>query len=358
MTIQYMENFQSYGPETYISTGNVDALLQGLPWAQAYGGLVTDPDVNASGYVWQLGIGSVYGDNRIALPSVTDKVGVAFRRYIANLPTSDSHRCVLASFRDAANLELYGFVIETNGAISLYKEQALGGYSFASKLDTTTNPVMAPQSWFHYEIFLDLNAGEYEVRIEGVPVMSGTGLTLLENIYSVNFGVRTGTGNTPTDSYMKDFVLWDGSGTDNNDFVGPVSVFTLRPNGDVSSGWTRSAEDFDYKVLDDITPDDTNYISADDTPPAASIVELTNLSDEIVGIRGLQMMVRARKSDGGDAVLQLSMLSDGSEDLGATHSITTAYKYWFDVSELDPGTGAAWDPIAVNEATFKINRTT
>lgn len=347
MSIQFMDNFQFYGTST-------SKMLDGLPWSAVVGSLTTDPDPNASGNVLRLSSAvnnSNTADTRLSLPTVTNKVGCGMRFYMGVLPSSSGVRPVILGYRNLSNNKIYDWIIETNGSLSLYDGSG-------TLIATTTNPVMAPRSWFHYEFYVDLNVGTYEARIEGVTVLSGSGLTLLQNVYLVGMSPRQNLGsNTGAQNYMKDFILWDSAGSNNNTFLGPVAVFLLKVNGDVSSGWTRSAGSTDYELLDETTPNDTDYITADDTPPAASIMTLEDLGPEIVGVRGLQMMARAKKSDGGDATLQLSMLSDGSEDLGATHAVTTAFKYWWDVSELDPSTGSLWDPIAVNEATIKINRT-
>jgi len=347
MSIQFMDNFQFYGT----STSN---MLDGLPWSAVIGSLTTDPDPNASGNVLRLSSSannSNTTDTRLSLPSVTDKVGCGMRFYMGSLPSSSGVRPVVLGYRDLSNSKIYDWIIETNGSLSLYEGSG-------TLIATTTNPVMAPRSWFHYEFYVDLGAGTYEARIEGVTVLSGSGLTSLQNVYLVGMSPRQNlNSNTSSQDYIKDFILWDASGSNNNTFLGPVAVFLLKVNSDVSSGWTRSTGITDYQLLDETAPDDADYISANSTPPAASIMTLEDLGSEIVGVRGLQMMARAKKSDGGDATLQLSMLSGAAEDLGATHAVTTGYKYWWDISELDPDTGSLWDPLAVNDAMIKINRT-
>lgn len=349
MSIQYMDNFQFYGT----STTN---MLDGLPWSVITGSLVTDPDVNATGVVFRLTASSSNSnttDTRLSLPSVTNKIGCGFRYYMNTLPTGATVRPSILALRDLSNNKIYDFVIETNGAVSLYDTK-----STMTLVETTGNPVMAPKSWFHYEIYVDLDAGTYEVRIEGTNVLSGTGLLNLEDVYSLGFSSRQNLGSgTSALNYIKDFVVWDASGSSNNTFMGPVAVFLLKVDGDVSSGWARSSGSTDYELVDETTPDDADYISADDTLPAASIMTLENLSADIVSVRGLQTMARAKKADGGDAKLQVSLLSNGDEDLGADHAVTTAFKYWWDISELDPDTGTAWNPVSVNSATIKVNRT-
>lgn len=347
MSIQFMDNFQFYGT----STTN---MLDGLPWSEITGSLTTDPDPNASGNVLRVTSSSNNSnttDTRLALPSVTRKVGNGFRFYMNTLPSSSGTRPVILGYRDLSNSKIYDWIIETNGSLSLYNGSG-------TLIATTTNPVMAPKSWFHYEFYIDLTAGTYEARIEGVTVLSGTGLTLLQNIYGLGYSSRQNlTNNTNALNYMKDFVIWDASGSNNNTFLGPVAVFLLKVNGDVSSGWARSSGTTDFELLDETSPNDADYIYAGTPPPAPSIMTFEDLGPEIVGVRGLQMMARARKSDGGDATMQLSLLSNGFEDLGGTKAVTTGFKYWYDISELDPNTGALWDPIAVNEATIKVNRT-
>ena len=349
MSIQYMDNFQFYGT----STTN---MLDGLPWSVITGSLVTDPDVNSTGTVFRVTASSSNintTDTRLSLPSFTNKIGCGFRYYMNTLPTGATVRPSILALRDLSNNKIYDIVIETNGAVSLYDTK-----STMTLVETTGNPVMAPKSWFHYEIYMDLDAGTYEVRIEGTNVLSGTGLVNLENVYSLGFSSRQNLGSgTSALNYIKDFVVWDSSGTSNNTFMGPVAVFLLKVNGDVSSGWTRSSGSTDYELLDETTPNDADYISADDTLPAASIMTLENLSADIVSVRGLQTMARARKADGGDANLQVSLLSNGDEDLGGNHPVTTAFKYWWDISELDPDTGTAWTPVSANAATIKVNRT-
>lgn len=347
MSIQFMDNFQFYGTSTA-------RMLDGLPWSDISGSLDTDPDPNASGRVLRVTSSSNNSntlDTRLALPSVTSKLGTALRFYMNTLPGTSGTRPVILGYRTLANAKIYDWIIETNGSLSLYD-------GAGTLIATTTNPVMAPKSWFHYEFYIDLTAGTYEARIEGVTVLSGSGLTSLQNIYLLGFSSRQAfSDNSNALNYMKDFVIWDASGSNNNTFIGTVTVFLLLVDGDVSSGWTKSTGSADFSLLDETTPNDADYISADSTPPAASIMTLQDLSNEVVGVRGLQTMVRAKKSDGGDATLVVSMQSNGVDDAGSNKAVTTGFKYWFDISELDPNTGSLWDPLAVNAAYLKINRT-
>jgi hypothetical protein len=103
--------------------------------------------------------------------------------------------------------------------------------------------------------------------------------------------------------------------------------------------------------------DDSSYIEAGDPPPAASIVELDDLPADVVSVRALMSLVRAQKSDAGDATLQVGIKSASNDDLGTDRVISTAFTYYWDLSEVDPDTAAAWTPSAVDAAQLQMDRT-
>ena len=337
MAIQFMDNFQSYGT-------SLSYMLDGLPYAQvSSSALVADPDGVSSGRVL------VYAVMRVALPNVTSKVGAAFRCWMSQLPAGPTNRFSVALFTDPGNSVIRAnFIVEPNGAMTI--QDAAG-----TIVATTTNPVVAPQSWFHYECMVDTSTGDYELRIEGITILTGTSALLVAStIGNIRFFGSGVGGPTP---YLKDLIIWDGTGTVNNNFMGTVSVYTLALNSDVSSDWTPSTGTSDYQLLDETTPNDADYISAGIAVPYSSVMGMSDLASDVVAVRGLQTMVRASKSDGGDATLVVGVKSATNTDTGANHAVTTAKKYWFDISELDPDTGALWDPLAVNAANLVIDRT-
>lgn len=106
-----------------------------------------------------------------------------------------------------------------------------------------------------------------------------------------------------------------------------------------------------------IGPQDLSYLSADDTPPAAMEYGFQNLPPDITSVRGLIMVGRMRKVDGGDGNVQMSLISNAVADDGADRPLTTTMSYYFDVSQLDPDTGLPWSPFAVDNMTGRVNRT-
>ena len=354
--IQWMDNFGSYGIGLAVENG----MLDGLPYAQFSGSgsgrprTAVNPDGISSDTVLFCGTAT-----RLAVPTPEDQIGIAARIWLPNIPDSNNTRCALFDYRTPANDYRYKVIVEPNGALSVYYSTVQDPGTPSAALATTVVPAIFPQSWVHFEFTVDFVTGEFELRREGSMILSGThnsppGETC-GNIL-LNAAGASNTGNTAF--YCKDLILWDTTGSQNNDFVGPCAVYRLAVNEDISSGWTPSSGSSDYELLDESPPNDSDYITAEDSPlPSPSIMGFQNLPDYIVGVRALMSLVRAWKTDGGDANLQVSLISEGDLDTGGDRNISTTPTYWWDISELSPDTGQAWNPIEVNNAEVQINRT-
>lgn len=360
MTIQWCDNFGAYGTGS-ASSAALQNMLDGTPYASVASGGVTgtalevNPDGIGGDIVLRVGV------TRIACPVPNAAMGVAGRFWLPSIPGSNNDRCALFDMRTAANQQRYRVIVEPNGALSVYYATTTnpGVPGDAACLATTTVPAILTNSWTHFEFFVDFATGEFALRREGSVLLSGTHDSppggSIGNIAFANSGVSS-TGRT--NFWLKDLVVWDDQGSNNNDFLGTVAVHRLPVDGDVSSGWTKSSGSSDYQLLDEVPPNDADYIEAVEDPlPAASIMTFGDLPPDIVGVRCVMTMVRAWKTDGGDAFLQVSLISEGDEDNGADRNISTTPTYWYDISELSPDTGQPWNPIELNNATVKINRT-
>lgn len=360
MTIQFMDNFQFYG-------NDVNKMLEGLPWSQfnsinTLSKIVADPDGNAiarsRAFIMSM---SDTGASvcRLSLPTPGQQMGVAARYWVSALPSSFGQGNG-PQFNTAGNAPMYLVAMTPTGTLRLIRRDKSGWTTTGDiVVAETTTPVVTAGAWWHIEFFMNTATQAYEVRVEGVTVLSGTdvgGHADLMGIFVLpQYWESTSAGGAT--KYVKDLVIWDGSGTVNNTFLGPVAVFTLLVDSDVSSGWVPSTGTSDFDLLDKTTPADGTFISADATPPAPSIMGLENVPDDVVLIKGLQSMVRAAKTDSGDGWMQVALRSGGIDDLGTDRPMTTSFKYNYDISELDPALASAWTPVSVNAAELKINRT-
>lgn len=350
MAIQWMDNFGSYGL-------NKTLMLNG-PYAEVYGFLATDPDPNVISGIpvynssGQFSAGQATSMRKV-LPATATKVGVAWRNWLASLPANGSQSKAIV-IADGGNANLVYTYITTTGGIVI--KNAAGAV-----LASTAGPVLVANAWQHIEFkaVIDAAAGTVEVRVEGVTVLTAAGLnTGAGPAAQVRVDNYADGGSGGVVGYVKDFIVWDGSGTTNTDFIGSCSVVALKPSSDVSLNWTPSSGATGWNLLNESPPDDdTGYIQAPTPAPAAAVFGLTDLPADVTSVKGLMSLVRSKKTDGGDGNIQVSLNSAASTSAGADRPMTTAYTYWNDLFPLDPATAAAWLPSAVNAANLKLNRT-
>jgi hypothetical protein len=342
MSIQFMDNFQQYGTTESNLLDGVYADYSGVA-------LADDPDGFSTGKVLTCG-GSAFGNpiRKVLTTIEQTTVGVGFRLWLSNLPSSNGQD--IFYFRDAANDTQLTVEVNSTGTMTVKRGSTV--------LATTAAPVITAAGWYHIEMkaFFDQTAGTFELRVNGVPKID------LDTIDTVDTSLIECSQVVLTyydsgDAYFKDFIIWDGNGTANNDFIGDVQIVSLIPVSDNSLNWTTSTGATGYNLIDESIPDDADYVYADDTLPAASVFNLSDLDEDVVSVKGLMSFVRMMKTDGGTAQVQVGLVSGSSTDLGADRAITVAETYWMDSSELDPDTAAAWTPIAVNALKLQIDRT-
>lgn len=345
MSLLHIENFSNYG-------SSIANLLATGVFSNVDGSLVNDPDGVSSGKVLKIVGGDSGQQTRGVIPTAGDVHNLGFRWWLSQLPNSNAHSPSVL-LKDASNNSKYQLKTSPTGSLILVRS------TDGTTVDQTGGPVIAAGAWFHIEWYMNRTSGDYEVRVEGVTVLSGTDASPATGDSGI-FEFRNssaGSGASNTTPYAKDFFIADDAGSVNDSFIGPVKIYTLLVDGDVSNGWDLSSGTSVYPLLAKTTPNDASYIQADDTPPAAAILTLQDLPSDVVAVRAVQTMVRALKTDGGDADLQVSLLSSGDADAGATHAVGTSARVFPDISELDPHTAAAWSPVGVNAAEIKIDRT-
>lgn len=355
--IQWMEDFTGYG------TDNLK-LLNGL-WAEATRvTLVTDPDPSGSGKTVALLDTNTTTYLRRVLSSPQTTVGVAFRCWLQSLPSDVTQGPLAVGFNDVSNEKHISIGCDPSGYIKAYRVDTGG---VVTLLGTSSSPVVVANAWRHYEIKVVMSAttaGSVEVRCEGVTVLSVTGIRTasdrvgvsptVQNIFWSN-GRAVSTG---PNEYLKDVIAWDGSGSVNNNFMGSCQVYKIVPDTDVSLGWTPSTGTAGWSLINESNPDDdTGYISAPYPAPGFSRFTMTNLPVNVTSVRGVMLLHRSRKTDGGDGNVQVSAITTGGTSNGADRTISSAYTYWGDVLDQAPG-ATNWNKTLVDGMDFKINRTT
>jgi hypothetical protein len=362
MAIQWADNFDNYGTD-------ILKLTDGL-YAEVSTGttLVADPDVLETGLCVRLDDQTTGGQTarrgdyvRKTYTPGLSAAGAAFRIYLPTLPTG-LHESVIWTFSDINNDGQVTFKVMSDGSIRAYRGDIFVSQQEPPTLFGTSTQALVPGAWNHVEtkILLSDTVGTVEIRVNGTTVLN---LSNLDTIEDVGADVRSFqicnadlSGAGILRYFFKDLVLWDTTGTQNNNFLGTCTIYTLTTTADVAFPWTASTGTTGWDLIDETTPNDADYISAADPPPALSEFTLSDLPLDVVSVKAMIQVVRAKKIDGGDGNIQTG-LKGTLIDSGANRPITSTFTYWYDISELSPDTGVTWTPVEVNNAKLTIDRT-
>jgi len=371
MSILWADNFQMYGTGATAEALVLNGLYADI--TTTYTDFIADPDPSGTGETVLKMVSDFESTTpyagatlRFSVPGATKTtLGVSARFYLDSLPVSDGASVRPFVFIDTTGARHVWLMVRSDGRLSIGVGSTQNGNLNTSVLiGTSTLPVITADAWQHVEmkVTVDDTVGATEVRVNGVEV---AGLTLTgvdtrngatPNIGSVAFENYEFVVTGPT-IYIKDFIVWDTLGSQNNDFIGSAHVYNLLPDGDSALTWTPSTGSVGYDLVDDSPPDDATYLSADDTLPAANVFTVSDLPPDIISVKALLPVVRVKKIDGGDGNVQAAIISNAATDSGADRPITTAFTYYWDVSEVSPDTAVAYTPTEVNNITFSVDRT-
>lgn len=357
MSIIWAEGFDHYGDGS-VGNGGRDYMLAGawaeFSWANGVAPRVINTQARTGAYSLKIEHNALATDSprcRRVLGSSQIVVGCASGWYFTALP--DANAGWGFEWRNNSNQCIVFLAVESDGAIGMYKG--------ASRTHVaSSDPVITAAAWQHIEAKLTIDSvvGACEVRVNDVTVLSVTDEDFgSAGATQMSFGMpagETGSGNTV---YLDDVVVWNDSGSDNNDFIGQCRVTTLYSTADTAqSDWTRNTGSDDYAAIDDNPPDaDTTYISSNVLNDVSEF-EFPDTPPETDNIKAIYIPVMAKLADAGVGDIQVSMVSGVEVALGPEQTLTTAYTYWPNVFERDPDTDAPWTKSGVEAALVRIEK--
>lgn len=357
MAILFMDSFDSYKSPTANTSGDRTAarlvMLNGA-YAEVATATISwvDPGQSRTGdqsYRFDAG-GFNQPILRRSLGVTTMVCGVALAVYMNNLPSTTAQGFSI-SWRSAANAVIARASINTDGTISVYNA--------AGTLLSTSTATVSASAFNHIEgkVIVSATVGYIEIRLNGETILVVTDLNLGSTpITQIALLPHSGTG-TPT-TYIDDLVVWDNTGTDNIDFLGPVRVYTLFANADISPvDWSISGAATANEAVDEVPPDDdTSYIQASSVDDIVQM-GLPALSEDVEILAAVQVATYGKLSSGGVGFVRTSMLSGADEAAGVDRPLTTSYAYRLDVFERDPDTNAAWNKAGFESSLVQLKRT-
>lgn len=213
--------------------------------------------------------------------------------------------------------------------------------------------VLVASSWNFIEAkILVGNSGTYEVLVNGISVLSGSGDTQQQSSADIT-SITVGSGNA---NGIDDLYVLDSDGGYLDDFIGDCKIECLSPStGNGSNTGLTVSTGADHGALVDELPanDDTDYNSGS----AAGVKDTYNypsLSSTGV-VYAVQANARAKKTDSSTkTIAQVTRISGTDYDGDTVPVASTTYGQYSQIWEKRPSDSNDWTVANVNAAEFGL----
>lgn len=234
--------------------------------------------------------------------------------------------------------------------ITINKAGEMALYHYSGNLDVVSG-LNFLTGWNCLEIHIVIsNTGSWDIRLNGVQVMVGTGDTMSGTEYDVSkirFGVMT-DGRAAT-IYFDDIMVRDDK------WCGTGGIYLLVPDaaGD-DSGWTASAGNA-YECVDEVPPDGTDYIYTDAaTPGTRHLFNISALPVTPDSISGICVISQVQLDQTGTGTIKNAIKSGATisygPDVGISDGAIFAEAYW----DQNPDTSLDWTETDINALQIGI----
>ena len=293
------------------------------------------------------------------------------------LHMSTNNQCYLTGFGTPTTF-VFGFALRFSGTssfngdmirfYSLGSEQLVlriitGGKIFLDRstinLDDSAGFSLNLQSWHYLEFkaTIDNSVGAYELKVDGVTVMSDTGVDTQTSANAEIDVIQLVRNSSQSEEY-DDMYLLDDQGLDNNDFIGDVEIQTQFPDGDGNQNdFTPDSGLNNWEMVDDgNTPDDDSTFNSSSTLNHAELYTMEAMVGTFDTVFALQVRNHLRKENAGLRTGRALIRSNTDQSEGAIRGISTEYRYFDEIYENDPQGGGAWTETRLNalETGFTI----
>lgn len=298
--------------------------------------------------------GNVVGNPfwRRALPSTRTKLFLGMAHHFSNLPT-DSARYCIAQFRTSGNVAIVTFGLSTTGQVQIRS----GGVS--GTILAESDPVIGANVFVHVECMAYINgagASSAEARVNGQTAVSINEIDLGSTpIGQYVCGPNAVNSHGITRFYHADLRVGDDLGGVSDEFVGDRRVYTMLPTADGPvSEFLPDTGTARWSRVNEVPADgDTSYIQSQ-APGDRQQLQYANLPDEVEFVGGIAFVPYWKKTDAGDLLSAINVVSGVVTGLGDVKVPPAGYQYDLQCFDVDPATDLPWTIDAVNALMAEI----
>lgn len=295
--------------------------------------------------------GSDHADTRALTRTLSpgnDTVIIGFAHNFTSSFPSASARFI--RIKDSGGAVQFTFSWSTSGTILAHRGD------FVTLLGTSSAGVSIGSFFYvEFKVAIHDSTGTVHVRINGTEVLALTGqdtkATATAGWASVEIGAFADAFNGPF--AIDDLYIADGSGSANNDFLGPIRVKTIFPDGAGNSTDFTPSAGLNYQNVDEASTDgDTTYNSegtaGDHDTYTFGAVGVTGT------VRGIQTNLMVRSDGAGSETIRPKIRIGLTDYSGTTVGITTSYTDSREVFQVSPATSTTWTVTEIDGAEFGI----
>lgn len=252
---------------------------------------------------------------------------------------TDTGANTFLTFLDTAATVQVGLRINNDGSIAVYR----GGSTAATQLGSTSAAGVIPANSYVYieiKVVFHGSAGSFQVWVDGVSIISASGLDTTNTANDSADRVRF--GNTNTSAKVDDVYIDDATEH------GICKVEHQKPNAVGTFAEFTPSTGSNWQTVDEQPHNsDTDYNSSA-TAGQRDSFNHTDLVTATGDVLAIQHIYVARKDDVGVREIAELHVQAGSEYAGDTKTLTTSYQTFLKVRELNPHTGNVYTIAELN----------
>lgn len=262
---------------------------------------------------------------------------------------------IINIYGDGATTTHLTVYVTSTGALTVYR-----GTKAGTLLGTSAAGVIAAATWGYIELhaIIDNAAGEFELRVDGVNVLSAAAIdtqnggTATVTVFAFNRSNAASNFSFIDDVYC---VTGDGSGA--SGFQSEITIEGIKPNGAGNyTQLTPTGSATNWQNVDELPFSSVDYNSSS-TPGQKDTYTYGNLTATTGTIIGSVIHFAALKNAAGFIKGRRVIRISGTDYNGAdTPSLSGTVRYFSEILATSPATAAAWTISEVNalEAGFEV----
>lgn len=265
---------------------------------------------------------------------------------------------------NANNANGAGFIWNSAGGTREMNVSAMSDGSLAifdrtgTKVGQTPANMLIPNTWIWVEAVAKqntggANTGYAEIRVQGNSQCIVNNINL-PNVFAYHGMGGAGSGNQ--NCQFDDWIVWNGLGTKNNNFMSDRRLVFCTPNGNGATNQFAFTGATAWQSCNVIPPVDTTYIDG-------AVGNISDFTKAAIGINSTDIAAlvavgRLFKSDAGTATGRIGINSNSNVNNSADFSPGTTGAFYYYPVELDPNGSVAWTKAAADAALVRITRDT